>query len=533
MKASKNLYKRFNPNENYENFDHIIIGSGIGGLTTATWLAKAGKKVLVLERHYVPGGFTHVFKRRSGFKWDVGVHYVGNVSKSGSLRKLFDFITDSKLKWDSIGDVYDVIHIDDQIYEFKSGEENFKKHLLTYFPDEENTITLYLTLIHNSNKRANSFFLEKTFEPFLSKMFGWIIVNRFHKYSKKTTLEVLQGITNNKRLIAVLCAQCGNYGLSPKYSSFAAHALIVGHFMDGGHYPNGGSDQIADTIIDVLYENNGELYVSAEVSKIVVVDNKVMGVKVKDKFIACNSVISNVGINNTFNHLLTQESRDVMQYNFKDLEPSTGHMCLYVGLDKSDLELNLPKHNIWYFQDENLDTIFESDNIKNAASKFSYISFPSSKDREWKVSHPNQATIQVISLGDYSWFKNFENQVFGKRSVEYKNLKKEYSDLMLDRLYLLFPQIREHVVKIEVSTPLSTKHFSNYKSGEVYGISHTPKRFDLRFLRPKTKIKGLVLVGQDITIVGVAGAMISGMLAAITILKFKVILLFISMNKLK
>ena len=61
------------------------------------------------------------------------MHYVGNVSESGSLRKLFDFITDSKLKWNPIGDVYDVIHIDDQIYEFRSGEENFKSHLLTYF----------------------------------------------------------------------------------------------------------------------------------------------------------------------------------------------------------------------------------------------------------------------------------------------------------------------------------------------------------------------------------------------------------------
>ena len=84
-----------------------------------------------------------------------------------------------------------LIHIDDQIYKFRSGEENFKSHLLTYFPDEEDAITLYLTLIRNSNKRANSFFLEKTFEPFLSKMFGWIIVNRFHKYSKKTTQKAL------------------------------------------------------------------------------------------------------------------------------------------------------------------------------------------------------------------------------------------------------------------------------------------------------------------------------------------------------
>jgi all-trans-retinol 13,14-reductase len=533
MGGSKKSYKKFNCNDNYDNYDHVIIGSGIGGLTVATWLAKAGKKVLVLERHYVPGGFTHVFKRRSGFKWDVGVHYVGNVSESGSLRKLFDFITDSKLKWDPIGDVYDVIHIDEQIYEFRSGEENFKSQLLTYFPEEEDAISLYLKLIHNSNKRANYFFIEKTFEPFLSKIFGWIIVNRFHKYSKRTTHEVLQEITNNKRLIAVLCAQCGNYGLSPKYSSFAAHALIVGHFMDGGYYPNGGSDQIANNIIDVLCKNKGDIYVNAEVSEIIVVDNKVRGVKVKDKFIGCNSVISNVGINNTFNYLLSQESIDVMQYNFNDLEPSAGHMCLYVGLDKSDLELNLPKHNIWYFQDDNLDAIFASDNIKNAASKFSYISFPSSKDGEWKTSHPNQSTIQVISLGKYSWFKNFEDQICGKRSSEYNNLKKEYANIMLDRLYLLFPQIRGHVIKTEVSTPLSTKHFSNYKSGEIYGIAHNPKRFDLKFLRPKTKIKGLVLVGQDITIVGVAGAMLSGMLAAITILKFKVILLFIAMTKLK
>jgi len=61
MGGNKKLYKKFNRNNNY---DHVIIGSGIGGLTAATWLAKAGKKVLVLERYSVPGGFTHVFKRR-------------------------------------------------------------------------------------------------------------------------------------------------------------------------------------------------------------------------------------------------------------------------------------------------------------------------------------------------------------------------------------------------------------------------------------------------------------------------------------
>ena len=74
----------------------------MGGLTAATWLAKAGKKVVVFERHNIPGGFTHSFKRADGFQWDVGVHYVGNLDKDGSLRGLFDFLTDIFFHYNSI-----------------------------------------------------------------------------------------------------------------------------------------------------------------------------------------------------------------------------------------------------------------------------------------------------------------------------------------------------------------------------------------------------------------------------------------------
>ena len=106
------LYDTFSSDLDFSGIDHIIVGSGIGGLTVATWLAKAGKKVVVFERHYVPGGFTHSFKRRKGFQWDVGVHYMGNVGEDGGLRKLFNFLTDKRLDWESMGEVYDVVHID-------------------------------------------------------------------------------------------------------------------------------------------------------------------------------------------------------------------------------------------------------------------------------------------------------------------------------------------------------------------------------------------------------------------------------------
>ncbi|MBY0414027.1 MAG: NAD(P)-binding protein, partial [Bdellovibrionales bacterium] len=75
-------------------WDAIVIGSGVGGMTSATLLAKAGKKVLMLERHYVPGGFTHTFTRK-GCEWEVGVHYVGQVENPNSiLRKIFDYVSD-------------------------------------------------------------------------------------------------------------------------------------------------------------------------------------------------------------------------------------------------------------------------------------------------------------------------------------------------------------------------------------------------------------------------------------------------------
>ncbi len=118
-----------------------------------------------------------------------------------------------------------------------------------------------------------------------------------------------------------------------------------------------------------------------------------------------------------------------------------------------------------------------------------------------------------------------------KREEAYQKLKKNFEDAMLDKLYKLFPQIKGHVVVTEVSTPLSTRHFSNYQNGEIYGLEHSPKRYSLPFLRPETKIKGLRLVGQDITTVGVAGAMMSGMICAITILKFRVFKLFRDMGK--
>ena len=131
-----------------DSYDAIVIGSGMGGLTTAALLAKhGGQRVLVLERHYTPGGFTHVF-RRPGYEWDAGVHYIGQVNDPRSpMRAAFDHLTEGRLDWNPMPDVYDRISIGDRSYEFPTGIERFRARIGDSFPEERKAIDEYIAAV--------------------------------------------------------------------------------------------------------------------------------------------------------------------------------------------------------------------------------------------------------------------------------------------------------------------------------------------------------------------------------------------------
>src|SRR5215216_6696784 len=182
------MYERFSVTDDYTGFDYIIIGSGIGGLSTAVFLSKAGKRVLVLERHFVPGGFSHTFKRNNGFLWDVGVHYVGNMDEQNSfLRKIFDYLTDNKLKWEFMGEVYDEVRIDNDTYSFVAGKENLRAKLYEYFPEEKEAIDTYFKSIQTAAKYGSLFFLQKSFPRILQYTIGYFFKKLFYRFSSRTT----------------------------------------------------------------------------------------------------------------------------------------------------------------------------------------------------------------------------------------------------------------------------------------------------------------------------------------------------------
>jgi all-trans-retinol 13,14-reductase len=516
----KNLYHSSLQNE---KFDAIIIGSGLGGLTTASLLAKSNKKVLILEKHYVAGGFTHTFKRGK-FVWDVGVHYVGQMHNEDALmRKIFDYATDHGVEWSFMDEVYDKAIIQGDEYSFLCGTENQIRNLLMHFPGEEKAIRKYYDLVRNMGTSTSMFFGERSMPRWLSGLIGRFLRKKFYTYSDKTTYQVLSSLTCNEKLISVLCAQCGNYGLTPQKSSFAIQAIIAEHYAGGGNYPVGGASAIFKSLLDVIEKHKGVLALKAEVDHIVLRENRAIGVKLKNgDTLFAPIIISNAGVRNTFKKFLPSnlKSCETIRLDLEKIKPSTAHICLYLGLNASDKDLNLPKYNYWLYNTYDFDLAFTQHLLHPESDPpLAYISFPSAKDPGWAAGHPGMATVQVIAAASYQWVEKWENFRWAKRGDEYEAFKESFKNKMLDKLYRIFPQIRDHLEICEISSPLSTKHFSNHPSGEIYGLEHTPERFRLNWLRVHTPVKNLFLTGQDIITVGIGGALFSGVLTASSILK--------------
>lgn len=501
------------------HYDAILIGSGMGCLTAGAMLAKEGKKVLLLERHYTAGGFTHVFKRK-GYEWDVGIHYIGDVNRPNSaIKKMFDYISDGELKWADMGEVYDRIIIGDKHYDFVKGVSNFKAQLVEYFPEEEEAIDQYVDMVFASSKAMGKYYIDKALPKVVSTVIGGQMRKKYLKYTDQTTYEVLSGLTQNQELIKVLAGQYGDYGLPPKQSSFAMHASVAKHYFSGGCFPVGGSAEIVHTVDPVIAASGGTILISAEVDEVIVENNRAKGVKMADgQCFYSDVVISGAGIFNTYEKLLP--SSVVAQHKLKEqlqkINPSVAHGCLYIGLKGSPEELQLPKTNLWIYPGEGDHDSIVDRYVKDINAPFPvvYISFPSAKDPSWSERYPDRSTIDIITLLPYETFAQWEGTRWMKRGEEYEALKEEIAQRLLTHLFTQMPHLEGKIDHYELSTPLTTQNFCNYKTGELYGIDHTPERFRQKFLKPRTPIKGFYLTGQDIVTCGVGAALFAGLLTA-------------------
>lgn len=513
--------QRYRPSRQAGPYQAVVIGSGIGGLTTAALLANLGWRVAVLEQHYTAGGNTHSYER-AGYDWDVGVHYIGDMGSSTMTRRLFDWLSKGELEWAPMDPHYDRFFIGDRVYDAVAGREAFRDNLLAHFPGEAKAIDRYLELQREVSRGMRDFTLQRTLPSWAASLSRAFRPQVAGELFAKTSWEVLSALTTNAELIAVLCGQWGDLGLPPKKSSFAMQALVARHYLHGGFYPVGGASRIAQTILPRIRSTGGEVFTYAAVSEILLRDGKACGVRMADgSTVEAPVVISNAGVYNTFGRLLPESVARDLGYTTRlgKVKPSIGHLGVYIGCKKTAAELNLPRTNYWIYPGGNdYDSAVERF-VADPASPFPvvYISFPSAKDPDFERRHPGRATIEIVAPAPYEIFEQWSGTTWGQRGDDYEALKRSFGERLLEHLYEKVPQLRGAIDYWEVSTPLSMQWFCGYGRGELYGLDHDPDRMTQDWLRPRTQIPGLWLTGQDVLSCGVSGAMMAGVASATAI----------------
>jgi phytoene dehydrogenase-like protein len=506
-----------------DRWDAIVIGSGIGGLAAAALFSvEAGKKVLVLERHYTAGGYTHSF-HRPGYQWDVGVHYIGEVHDPASqVRRVFDYMTDRQLAWARMPDVYDRMVFADRSYDFVAGLDQFRGHMKQYFPRDAAAIDRYIAAVLVAATSSGAYFAEKAIPRPAARLAGGLMRRGFLRWASRTTADVLASITDNRELIGVLAGQWGDYGLPPAQSSFGVHAIIAAHYFGGASYPIGGAARIADTIAPLIQRHGGDIVVSADVAQVILERNQAAGVRMADgRELRAPLVISDAGAHNTFARLIAQPNAAVAPVleELRGIPPSMAHLSLYVGVKQTAAQLGLAGTNLWIHESYDHDAnVARSAADPDAPFPMLFISFPSAKDPEFAQQHPGRATLEVVTMAPYDWFTHWEDTRWKHRAGDYDAFKQQLAARLQAALERHVPQVRGKIDYAELSTPLSTRHFMNYQHGEAYGLSATPARFRLRCLAPRTPIRNMYLTGQDVVSLGVTGALMGGVITASAVL---------------
>ncbi|MEZ4449108.1 MAG: NAD(P)/FAD-dependent oxidoreductase [Nannocystaceae bacterium] len=503
-----------------DRWDAIVIGSGMGGMTCAALLARLGQRVLVLEQHYVAGGFTHTFKR-PGYVWDVGVHAVGEVTEHSLPGRLLRDLSGDALRWASLGPVYDAFDFPDGVrVDFPDDRRRFRENLIDAFPREEAAIDAYLAKVREVAGAMRYYYLGRLLPTRAGTVAERLFAAPARRAFAETTEPVLARITGDERLKTVLLGQWGYHGSIPARASFAIQALVTKHFLHGGYYPIGGSQEIARTLLKTVADAGGYTRIRADVDSIVIEGGRAVGVRMKDgEELRARRVISAAGALATVERLLPPEARVApWTDSVRRLTPAAAHVCLYLGFRGDIREAGASAANRWFYNTWRRDlSAWEIDGDADAAftdAPVLYCSFPSLKDPRHDPGPELRHTGEVVTFVPWERFAGWTESRWQRRGEDYDQFKRRLQDALLEQFLARMPALRPMVDHVELSTPLSTDHFVRPAKGSIYGIEPTPARFQNPYLRPRSPIPGLFLAGSDVATVGVIGAMMGGVLAA-------------------
>lgn len=490
------------------DFDIVIIGSGMGGLVCADLLGKEGYKVCVLEKNKQIGGSLQTYVRDRVI-FDSGVHYLGGLGKGQNLYQVFKYMgIMDKLKLQKMEeDVFDkiIIENDEKEYVYAQGYENFIKHLLKDFPAEEKALRYYCDKI----KEVCSKF------PLYNLRSGGDF-NEKNEVLEIDTKEFIESVTSDKKLQAVLAGNNMLYVLQAGKTPFYVHAMILNSYIESSWKCIDGGSNIGKYIAKNIHEQGGIIHRNSEVKKIVVEEDRVGYVELADgSHVYGKNFISNMHPARTLEMTDTDLIKHAYKNRIKSLENSIGGFVINIVFEKDSCKYL--KHNYYYHKEGHIWKM-TGHTEKNWPLCYCVFFSASSRSEEYAESMTILAYMRYDEVK--IWDKSF-NTVSAKedRGQDYEDFKKQKAEILLDCVEEKFPGLRKKIKKYYTATPLSYRDYIGNSDGSMYGIVKDYKNPLKTLISPRTKLPNLFLTGQNLNLHGILGAAMSALVTCTSFLR--------------
>jgi phytoene dehydrogenase-like protein len=505
-----------------EQYDAIVIGAGIGGLTAAAFLAKGGQRPLVLEQHFLPGGNATTFRRKKMFDFDVGLHYIGDCGPGGFFASAMEQlgIADQVEFVPMDQDGFDTIHFPDLTFRVPADWDRYRERLKAAFPQEAQAIDRYIDFM----RMVTGYRPPGGREPLkevLSK-----------PWSQCTLGEVFDAVEASHRLRHLLAAQCGTYGAPPSKASAGIHAFVTDSYMRGAYFIRGGARPLVEGLMRVIAAGGGQVRLRSRVRRIIVEGGKAVGVELaKGEQLRAPTIVSNADAKRTFLEMVGEENLSpALVQRIKGYRMALPLFVIYMAMEVDPSELGLPSANIGLMPAYNMEEQFAACYEGRLPEKPTvFVSIASLKDPESENLAPKGYTnLQIMTLAPaqpQTWGVSQGPASAPTRSgyrhtPDYVAAKKDMEQRMLATVEEMMPGFIRKVVWQECATPLTQERFTLSSGGTSYGLEATPDQFMAARVPLQTDILGLWMAGANTMFGhGIEGCMMSGRAAAGAILQ--------------